>query len=308
MQTLVAIADALYALPLGEFVAARDERARDLRGSDPELSRRVKALTKPTVAAWVVNQLARLEPDQVEQVLGVGEALREAQQQMSAEELRALTRQRRQLTAAVTQHARGLARERGVRVTEPVADRIEATLTAAVLDPGCARAVRSGMLVTALRSTGVEHSDVAAALAVPDALGFTASAAGAAALGPVATATEERGGEPSLRVVADPQAEGRARRDAEAQLSEAEEALAAAGREHDAADAEVERLEARSLQLQAEIDELRRRLADLETASEDADDDLAAAEEARAGTAHALADATEARDEARTALERLPPR
>jgi hypothetical protein len=47
----------------------------------------VKALRKPSVAAWVVNLLVRREAEQVEQVLGVGEALREAQAGMSGEEL-----------------------------------------------------------------------------------------------------------------------------------------------------------------------------------------------------------------------------
>ena len=58
------------------------------------------------MAAWVVNLLVRREAEQVEQVLGVGAALREAQANMAGDELRALTRQRRQLTAAVTTRAR----------------------------------------------------------------------------------------------------------------------------------------------------------------------------------------------------------
>ena len=53
----------------------------------------------------------------MEQVIAVGNALREAQQGMDAAELRALTRQRRQLTSAVTQQARALALEEGVKVT-----------------------------------------------------------------------------------------------------------------------------------------------------------------------------------------------
>ncbi len=51
-------------------------------------------------------------------------------------ELRALTRRRRQLTAAVTTQARGVAKERGLKVTAAVADQIEATLTAAMVDEG----------------------------------------------------------------------------------------------------------------------------------------------------------------------------
>ena len=100
---LLSIADELYGLPLSEFTPARDARAKELKGSD--LAGPVKALAKPSTAAWVVNLLVRRETEQVEQVLAVGTALREAQASMSGEEPRSLTRQRRQLTAAVTTQA-----------------------------------------------------------------------------------------------------------------------------------------------------------------------------------------------------------
>src|SRR4051812_49957646 len=90
---LLEIADELYGLALPAFTPARDARAKELKGSP--LSARVKALRKPSTAAWVVNLLVRRETGQVEQVLTVGQALREAQASMSGEELRALTRQRR---------------------------------------------------------------------------------------------------------------------------------------------------------------------------------------------------------------------
>src|SRR3954469_11010115 len=135
---LLEIADELYGLSLAEFTPARDARAKSLKGT--ELAGPVKALRKPSLAAWVVNLLVRRDAAQIEQVLAVGAALREAQSSMSADELRALTRQRRQLTAAVTTQARRLAREEGTRVTEAVAEQVEATLTAAMVDEECGRA------------------------------------------------------------------------------------------------------------------------------------------------------------------------
>src|SRR6478609_5716411 len=121
---LLAIADELYGLTLPEFTPARDARAKELKGT--ALAAPVKALKKPSTAAWVVNLLVRRESEQVEQILTVGEALRAAQESMSADELRALTRQRRQLTAAVTTQARRTAREAGTKVTDAVADQVEA--------------------------------------------------------------------------------------------------------------------------------------------------------------------------------------
>ncbi|WP_246354760.1 hypothetical protein [Nocardioides ungokensis] len=152
-------ADALYGMALAEFTPARDARAKELKAGDAELAQRVKALRKPSTAAWVVNLLVRREAEQVGQVLAVGAALREAQANLAGDELRALTRQRRQLTAAVTARARAVAADLGLKVTSAVSDQVEATLTAAILDEDCAQAVRSGLLVAPLSATGVGDVD-----------------------------------------------------------------------------------------------------------------------------------------------------
>lgn len=290
---LLELADGLYALPLGDFTPARDALVKEHK-ADKELAARIKTLRKPSLAAWVVNLLVRRDAAQVDQVLQVGTALREAQANLDGEELRALTRQRRQLTAAVTTQARGLAREEGVKVTPAVADQVEATLTAAMVDEGAARAVRSGLLVTALVATGVGEVDVAPALAAPEALGFEAA--------PREAETVPR---PELRVVPDPEADAKA-------LRAAEERLAAARREHDAAReasaasaAEVEQLQARSLQLQAEVDELRGRIAQLEADMEENDDELADAEDVQAEADEAAAATARALAEAEAEVERL---
>ncbi len=306
MTTLLEVADRLYGLPLGDFTPTRDARARELRAEDRALAAAVKALRKPATAAWVVNQLVRGETEQVDQLLAVGEALREAQRSMSADELRALTRQRRQVTAAVVTRARAVARGLGLRVTEAVADQVEATLTAAMVDADCATAVRSGLLVAPLASTGVGSTDVTAALAAPEALGFAASARddepdGSDGSGPAAGADGRHG----LHVVPDPDAHLKAVAAADEALAAAEEQLVAATEEQATARAEVEQLEARGLQLQSELEELRRRLAETETAAEEVEDDLADAEEA-AEEAGRTADAAAAdRDAARAVRDAL---
>ncbi|MEP9365595.1 hypothetical protein ABLE68_21685 [Nocardioides sp. CN2-186] len=289
---LLAIADELYGLTLPEFTPARDARAKELKGTP--LAAPVKALKKPSTAAWVVNLLVRRETEQVEQVLSVGEALRAAQESMSADELRALTRQRRQLTAAVTTQARRTAREAGVKVTDAVADQVEGTLTAAMVDEQCSLAVRSGLLVAALATTGLEAADVASSVALPAALGFAATAR-----------EEQPPARPDLRVVPDPEADAKALAAANEQLEEAEEELAEATSAYDETVADVERLEARGLQLQAEIDELRGKIAALESEAEETDDELSESEDARAEAESVVQEATRARDAARAAVDRL---
>ncbi|MDN4163467.1 hypothetical protein [Nocardioides abyssi] len=291
---LLAIADELYALDLADFTPTRDARAKELKGTD--LAKPVKALRKPATAAWVVNLLVRHETEQVEQVLAVGAALREAQASMSGEELRALTRQRRQLTAAVTSQARAVAKERGLKVTDAVADQVAATLTAAMVDEGCARAVRSGLLVSPIEATGVDEADAGAAVALPEALGF------AAAPRESAPAAPER---PRLEVVPDPEADAKVRRAAEEKLAQAETELSDAEVELDEAAEEVSRLEARGLQLQAEIEELRARIAALEEEHDGVDDELTDAEDARDEARSVVDDLTRARDVARAALDKL---
>ena len=286
---LLEIADELYARPLDQFTPARDARARELKGTD--LAAPVKKLRKPALAAWVVNLLVRRDADQIGQVLDLGAALREAAAGMAGDELRALTRQRRQLTAAVTTTARSLAAAAGVRVTEAVAEQVEATLTAAMLDERCAEAVRSGLLVSPLAATGVDEVDLSAAVATPEALGFSAT--------PVAQPP------PDLKVVPDPDADEKAVAAARERASETESAVTAAREALDAAAGEVAELEARGLQLQAEMDELRRRLADLETAYDEVEEELTDAEDVRAEAESSLAAATRDHQEATAALERL---
>jgi hypothetical protein len=295
-DALLELADELYALPLEEFTPARDARVRELK-ADKELAAAVKRLKRPSVAAWVVNLFVRRETGQVEQVIAVGDALRQAQEGMDATELRALTRQRRQLTSAVTQQARTLARDEGVKVTQAVADQVEATLTAAMLDAACARAVRSGLLVAGLASTGVDAVDVAGAVAVPEALGFEG-------VGFAATATSAaEPAPPELHVVPDEGA--RRREEAEAALARAEEQVDEAAAALAEADVAVEQVQARTLQLQAEMDELRRTLAGLESSAEEADEELEEAEEAQAEARSSHTDAVKARDKAQAALDKL---
>ncbi|WP_170981472.1 hypothetical protein [Nocardioides dongxiaopingii] len=298
-DVLLEIADELYALPLGEFTPARDARAKALKGGDHAgLAGPVKALRKPSLAAWVLNLFARRAGEQVEQVLVVGAALREAQAGMSGPELRELTKQRRQLTAAITTQARSLAREEGVKVTPAVADQVEATLTAAMVSAACGEAVSSGLLVVALSTTGVdEDADRAtalAAVAVPAALGHVAVPREAAAPA-----------RPDLRVVPDPDAGEKAREAAQDAVDEAEEAVEQARAAHDEAAADVEQLRARQLQIEAEIDELKRRIAELEETYDEVDDELGDAEAVREEAHDTLEQATAERDAAAAVLAGL---
>lgn len=310
-RDLTAAAEELYALSPDAFTARRNELAKEAKGAgDKDLAARVGKLPKPSTAAWVVNMLVRHDPDQVDQVLTLGAALREAQENMAGEELRRLGRQRRQLTAAVTTQARVLAADLGTRVGDAVADQVEETLRAAMVDEGAAAAVRSAALVRPLSASGVEGAEITGAVALPELLGEHAvrfaslerparRAAGAAT---PATVEEEQPAPPGLSVVPD---ETRELDEAEQHVAEAESAATGADKKLAKAERKVAKLEARTLQLQAELEELRRKAAEVEHRIETNDEELADAEERRDGRREIAEDLRRVLAEARERLDRL---
>lgn len=292
-------AEELYGLLPGEFVGRRNALAKEAKDEgDRELSEQVKKLAKPSTAAWVVNMLVRHEPEQVEQILELGAALREAQESMAGDQLRELGKQRRQLTAAVTRQARALAAELGERIGDPIADQVEATLHAAMIDEDASKAVRTGFLVKPMTVTGTEASDVVESVAVPSALGETVVRRAPAPREPRPTA--KTAAKPELTVVED---NSRAIADAEAAVKAAEAELATAERQLAKAQAKVEKREAKGLQLQGELDELRRKVADLEQRIEANEDELSEAEDTRDEREEAVEAARTSVDQARKALD-----
>ena len=290
VDELTALADALYAVPAEEFTAERNRAAKDC--GDKELAAQVKKLKKPSVAAWAVNLLVRREADQITSVLELAESLRAAAEALDGDELRALTRQRRQLTNALATTARSLARDAGVRLTGAVVDQVEGMLTAAMLDPVAAQVVRTGRVVTAFTSTGVSELDVPAVVAVPEALDVAAT--------PVEG--EEEAAPVELHVVPDGGAKLAAAQDA---LEEATTELVAAEHELEEVESSLGSLNARRLQLQGEAEELRRKLAGLEEDVDQVDDELEDAEEAREDARGVVAEARRAQQGAQEQVERL---
>jgi hypothetical protein len=156
---LAEVADALYALEPEDFTSARAAAAK----ADPALKKQVGELRKPTVSAWVVNVLAREDPDLLGSLLELGPALAEAQRSGAGADLRQLSEQRRQLLGAVVQRAVDLA---GREVSATVRGEVEATLDAGLVDPQVATVVRSGQLVRPLSFAGFGGVDLDGAVAV----------------------------------------------------------------------------------------------------------------------------------------------
>jgi hypothetical protein len=147
---LDAVATELYGLAPADFTNARDARASEAkRGGDRELARAIGKFRRPIVSAWLANVLVRERGDQVQSMLDLGAALRQAQAQLAKDELRKLQRERRRAIAALLDNAAGLARERGEGISSAVARDLKATLEAASLDPVLPPADQALRLATA---------------------------------------------------------------------------------------------------------------------------------------------------------------
>ncbi len=145
------VAEELYGLPRDEFVPRRNDLVKQARAAgDRDGATAIGELRKPSVAAWLANALAREYPDEVGALEQLGTSLREAQDRLEGDALRALSRQRHELIAALVSRARRLAREDGVQVGEATVREVERTVSAALSDAGAARALALGRLVTAL--------------------------------------------------------------------------------------------------------------------------------------------------------------
>ncbi len=148
-------ADELYGLAPGEFTSARDARAKELRSAgDREAANAVKALRKPTVAAWALNQLSRRKGKDLDRLLAAGEKLRGAQEELLAGGDRSAFQKaaalERELVAELTATAMELAGEGGTGLEEKVA----ATLHAAALDEDTADELRAGRLLREREAIG----------------------------------------------------------------------------------------------------------------------------------------------------------
>jgi hypothetical protein len=162
---LAGAAEELYALSPGDFTAARDEQVAQARTSgNRDLARAIGALRRPTVSAWLVNQLAREAGDQVGELLALGESLRRAQQDLAGEQVRELSAQRRRLVAALVTEAKRLSERDGRPVGLQVEREVEATLQAALADADAAAAVRAGCLASPLSYAGLGVGDEAGAV------------------------------------------------------------------------------------------------------------------------------------------------
>jgi hypothetical protein len=138
--------DALYALPVEEFVAARNALAKELK--DPS----IKKLKKPSAVAAALNQLARRVPEDIESLIGAADRLGAAQQ--DAVRGRGSAPMREAAKAEREALARLVAQVRGLLGAAPQVTRAGEALRAAAVDPEARELLRAGRLTEEPEPTG----------------------------------------------------------------------------------------------------------------------------------------------------------
>ncbi|VXC30772.1 hypothetical protein [Aeromicrobium sp. 9AM] len=268
MADLRSIAQELYGRPLSEFIAARKEAADD--AGSKELAKQVKELRKPSAAAWAVNALARERAELVEEVVELGEQLRDAQADSDGSRTRLLDRARRDLTRQAVDEAAELAKASGGTLSGPAAAGVEETLRAAMTDPDAANAVQDGLLVATFAASPFEPVDLTDVVAIPP-----------------------EGARPRTKKVKQgpTQLERKRLEVAEAKVEKARRKAKTAADELESLVEERDEIQAELAELRKKAKEIEREIADTERALDRADTEADKAEEAERSAQEALEDA-----------------
>lgn len=274
---LAAIASELYAGPLESFIERRGAAARE--ASDPALAASVRALRKPTVAAWVVNVFARERANRLAEALDLAAELREAQAELDARALQQLGRDRRTLTERLASEAADIAQRHGERVTPTTRESVRQTLSAAFFDADAAAAVASGRLIRELEPTG-DTGDLG------DVVGGGAPSAPPAPTRPVDEVKARRERKEAERAL----------RDATQERDRIARAVAKAEKSVRDASAHAEELDRRRVELERELESLQRDIERTRRLAKEADEAHAEARDELTAAEHALVQAESALD------------
>jgi hypothetical protein len=148
--------DALFKLPLGEFTSARNALAAELKkaGRKAEADE-TKALTKPSVSAWVVNQLYWRHRGLFDKLIDAGDRMRRAQA-AQGDAAREAASARREAVTALSKIAEGLLLGGDYGATRDMLRRVTTTLDALSSYGSLPNAPSAGRLTDDVEPPGFE--------------------------------------------------------------------------------------------------------------------------------------------------------
>jgi len=152
--------DALFQLPLAEFTAARNTLAAQLKKSGrAEEAARIKTLAKPSISAWVVNQLFWRHRKLYDRLMASGEQFRDAQAAQLAgksADIRKPLEARRKALADLSQAAATVLKDASHQPTPDTMRRVTTTLEALSTLASVPGAPRGGQLTDDVDPPGFE--------------------------------------------------------------------------------------------------------------------------------------------------------
>jgi hypothetical protein len=262
--------DSLFQIPLAEFTAARNALAARLKKEGRAVeSERVKALPKPAVPAWAVNQIYWNDPESFDTLLSTGERIRRAQSgKLKNVDLRELLDRKKELTARLMTAAAAILAAAGHAASPEVMRRVSATLESLAAWGESEGVPRAGRLTADLDPPGFDT---------------LAELMGGAKLAPAKILPFR-----SPKPAEDPAA---ARLRAREAVQEAEKALRAARREAEQAEAALRKANARTEAVEKQKQEIEARWSESKEESRAAANEVKKRAEVVAAAERALAKA-----------------
>ncbi len=158
----------LYGLQPDEFLDARRQLVKAAKtAGEPDLTKAIGALRKPTVAAWAINQLTRRQPDEIKRLLTLAASLHDAQERVDGPALKELGRERTKLIDELVRSCAQTMQEAGGSLSPSAANQMRETFVAALTSTAATDAVASGQLTRALSYAGFGDVDLSEATAAP---------------------------------------------------------------------------------------------------------------------------------------------
>ena len=227
--------DRLYAAGLEEFTATRNTLAKELGPEGAQL----KALRKPNLAAWALNQVARKYADELGELYQATERVRLAQRRVLSggkpSALREATDERGKIVSWLTKQAGVILTESGHSAVPSTLALVTGSLIAIAADDEGAELLRRGRLTRELRAEAVVSMEHGGGLTLIEGDGDAGAEAGEADAGAV-QAAREAVNDARDRVRQTRKAVREAEADASQRTSEADEAERAAKALHEAAE------------------------------------------------------------------------
>jgi hypothetical protein len=247
--------DALFRLPLIEFTGERNALSAGLRKSGRgDEAARVKALSKPPVSAWAVNQLYWNHRETFDALLASGERFHKMQKSGKGADMRAALDARREALADLSDLASQLLLEAGHNPSLDILRRITSTLEAMSVYASRADAPRPGRLTRDVDPPGFESLASWIPTATAKEAGGRRQAAGTPKSSSAPSTTGAKVGNATLQ-----REETR-----KAQVAQAKASLQDARRSLAQARARAERLEAAQKKADAEAKKAEKRRRDAE--------------------------------------------